>query len=158
MRIPSDLITKNKYTAGGEFIYSDTYEDYQGYYYILNNKFFEGKNFKANARQLIKINSDKVNKLKLNKATSVFAGLSNIKIPNINFSSFINKDKNLTRYFAKKINNNPILIKEIDEDTFKKIQSDPIYQTTYIGFYQGANQTSDQAYAQMVGLKEFVEG
>lgn len=168
MKIPSNLIKKNQYTLGGKLIYLDTYQDYQGYYYIINNQFFEGKEFKVGSRELIQINSDKVNKLKFDKATSTFANLSNIKLPNNKLPSSIYQYSQLsfftstppdeTRFFAKKLNNSPILIKEIDEDTFKKIQSDPVYQTTYIGTYLENPKTSEQAYSQMVGLREFVEG
>jgi hypothetical protein len=161
MRIPLDLITKDKYTTGKEFIYLDTYENYQGYYYILNNKFFEGKVFRTDSRELIKVSSDKVNKLKLSSALSLFAKLSNIKLPNTKLPSFNHNGQDPIRYFAKKINTSPILIKEIDKNTFDSTQSDSIYQTISINLPSGDFTNSkvlDDADKQMPGLKAFLIG
>jgi hypothetical protein len=161
MRPPSNIIAKSQYTAGKEYIFLDTHESYQGYYYILNNKFFEGKVFRTDSRELIKVSSDKVNKLKLSSALSLFAKLSNIRLPNTKLPSFNHNGQDPIRYFAKKINTNPILIKEIDKNTFDSIQSDSTYQTISINLPSGDftnPEVLDNADKQMPGLKAFLIG
>jgi hypothetical protein len=161
MKTPSNIIVKNQYTIGKEFIYSDTYENYQGYYYEINSRYFIGKVFNPNAREILKLNSDKVDRLRLNSLTSIFGKLSKVKLSNNKLSSFIYTGKNSIRYFAKKLNNNPILIKEIDKNTFDSIQQDdPIYQTISIkfpigGYFEG-QKSLDEAEKKMPGIKTFI--
>ena len=49
MRIPANIISKDKYTIGNEYLYLDTYKEYQGFYYELSNKFFAGVDFNLEA-------------------------------------------------------------------------------------------------------------
>mgnify|MGYP000061509656 CR=1 FL=1 len=43
-----------------------------------------------------------------------------------------------------------------DEDSYKSLQSQPVYQTTFVGTYNGTTQTIDQADQQVPGLKAFL--
>jgi hypothetical protein len=162
MRVPSNIIKENKYTIGKEYMYAISYKEYQGYYYEINGKFFAGKIFKTNSSELIRIETNKTNTLLTRAATYIFGKLSNTKINNISFPSVISKGDIYakTRYFTKKINNNPILIREINKDTFSELQNNPIYQTISIDFPEGgyfANQkTLDDAEKQMPGIKTFI--
>jgi hypothetical protein len=163
MRIPSNIIKENQYTIGKEYMYLSSYKEYQGYYYEINNKFYVGKTFNENAPELIKTSSsDKINILLTQPSTYVFGKLSNIKIINTPFSSIVNKvDLNArTRYFAKKLNNNPILIREVNKNNFYALLNDPIYQTISLDFpeggYFGTSSDLDEAEKQMPGIKTFI--
>jgi len=163
MRIPSNIIKENQYTIGKEYMYLSSYKEYQGYYYEINNKFYAGKTFNENASELIKILSPgKINILLTQPSTYVFGKLSNIKIINTPFSSIVNKvDLSArTRYFAKKLNNNPILIREVDKNNFYALLNDPIYQTISLDFpeggYFGTPSDLDEAEKQMPGIKTFI--
>lgn len=161
MKVPANIIVKSQYTQGKEFIYSDTYETYQGYYYEMNSRYFIGRTFDPNAREILKLQSDKVDKLKLNPKLFTFISLLKTKLPNITkISSILPDGRNSTRYFAKKLNYNPILIKEISEDTFNKLQTDPTYQTITLTLSAGDYDPVilDQADKQMPGLKSFLLG
>jgi len=161
MKVPSNIIVKSQYTVGKEFIYADSYENYQGYYYEMNNKYFVGRVFDPNALEILKVNSDKVDKLKLNSKLFTFISLLKTKIPAITKIPSVQPDgKKLTRYFAKKLNYNPILIKEVDEDTSIQLQSDPTYQilslTLPASDYDPA--ILDEADKKMPGIKAFLLG
>lgn len=166
MRIPSNIVVTGKYTIGKEYMYLNSYKEYQGYYYELNNKIFAGEKFSTNSPELIKIESDKVNTLLTRAATYTYGFLSKIKIPNNIVSASPQENSNsydkggevFLKFYCKKNNINPILIKQIDEKTYFNLKNDPIYQTIYIGTFKNKTITPDQAYSQMIGLKEFVEG
>lgn len=51
MRIPKNKIQVKQ--SHGELVYVDTLIQYNGPYYILNNKFYEGKEYKPSAKELI---------------------------------------------------------------------------------------------------------
>ncbi len=162
LRIPQNKIVKSKYTAGKEYMFETTYREYQGYYYELNGKLFAGKEFNSNAPILIKINSDNVNKLLTNPQTYAYGRVSGIKINNIPPSTIINKSNIFItkRYFYKKLNSNPILIREINKETFDYFQSNPLYQVISIDIPEGgffANQSSlEEANQKMPGIKDFL--
>jgi hypothetical protein len=162
LRIPSNQIVKSKYTIGKEYIFESTYREYQGYYYELNGKLFAGKEFNINAPILVKINLSNINPLRTNPSTLVYGIISGIKLNTIPPPSIISKSNIFTekRYFYKKINSNPILIKEINEDTFNSMQSNPLYQTISVGIPKGgffANQSSLEVYDKiMPGIKLFI--
>ena len=136
MRIPSNIILKDKYTIGKEYIYSDTYEPYQGFYYEVSNKFFAGKDFDPNAREIIKKDSTQVNRLLLNPKTAEYGRISNVQLPistppppQPNF--FENVPDGLEEYdayFYKRIIGKNILIKQIDKETYGKYRNNPVYQ------------------------------
>jgi len=160
MKVPANIISTGKYTQGNEFMYSDNYESYQGYYYEINNKTFAGKEFNTNAREIIKLDSSKVNKLKSNPETSTYGFLSNNTIEENKASGIVYLGEDIIRYFAKKLNNNPALIREIDKNTFEMLKTDPIYQTIAVNI-PASEETSlelEQADKQMPGLKDFLLG
>jgi hypothetical protein len=132
LRVPQNQIVTSKYTAGKEYMFVSTYREYKGYYYELNGKLFAGKEFNPNNVELMKLNSDNVNKLRTNPSTYLYGTISNVvlnkttKIASIPFTGAV------TRYFAKKINLDPIIIKEISKETFEQTQSDPLYQTLIV--------------------------
>jgi hypothetical protein len=82
MRVPSNIIIENKYTLGKELIYAKTYEEYQGYYYEINDKLFAGREFDPKALQLIRINSADVNPLRFNPKTATYGNLTKTTLPN----------------------------------------------------------------------------
>ena len=59
-------------------------------------------------------------------------------------------------FFYRKINQTPIKINRTDEETYKSLQNNAIYQTTFVGNYQGATQNPEIAEQQMPGLKAFL--
>jgi hypothetical protein len=156
VNIPQNTIIIN-YTSGKEYLVLSTYEEYIGYYYEVSDTFFAGDKFNVNAPELVKIGSNRINKLKANPATSEYAKLSGIKIDNIEIKSIIYTGVDGIRYFAKKVNNN--LIKEINKETFDQIQSNPLYQSVFL---QYSSRTSfddkevEEANKIIVGIKEFL--
>ena len=164
MKIPSNLIQTGKYTSGGEYVEAISNKPYQGYYYELSGILYAGKEYNKNAPKLIK--AQEANQLYNNNLdTAIFSINSGITSQQLQSPPFYNLPvsdltyRNATiRFFAKKTNNTPILIREINENAYNSLKNDFIYQTTYIGTYQGITQTPEQAYSQMIGLKEFVEG
>jgi hypothetical protein len=166
IRVPSNQIVTSKYTAGSEFLVESTNTVYIGYYYELNNNFYAGKSYNAKSPKLIKI-KDRNTLLSKNTSLAIFSLISGItsqqlsstKIPSLPTNSFIGGyDPSITNFYCNKITNNPILIKNINEDDYKSLQSNPLYQTTYIGIYNNKSQTLDQANQQIPGLKIFLTG
>lgn len=161
MRIPANTI-EIKYTSGDEFVYSFNYKFYQGHYYEFNDKFFAGKEFDIYAPELVKANSKEINTALTNPKTFIYGSFSKIKPNNSVPASVISKGNinGGTRYFYKKINSNPILIREINKDTFEKFQNNPYYQVISIEFPEGGyfgNQKSlDEAESKMPGIKAFI--
>jgi hypothetical protein len=157
MRVPANIITENKYTIGKEFINKKTHKLYQGYYYELNNKFFAGKEFNNNAPELIKIKSDQVNNLLLTAATYVFGSLSKVKLTDQKIPSFFFRYESNIRYFTAKSNTNPILIKEINKETFNQIKDDPLYLSVLLSYDGGfSDKELNEAEIKIPGIKTFV--
>jgi hypothetical protein len=161
MKIPSNKIKTGKYTSGGEFVEEITNKPYQGYYYELNNSLYAGKEFKDDAPKIIKIqDANKMYYKNLDTATfSNLSGITSQQLSSPKVTGIVNTSGSPIRYFAKKLNNNPILIKEIDKDTYNSLQKDPIYQTIIINL--PASDTPDpnvldNANKQMPGLKPFI--
>lgn len=137
MGVPKNQILENQYTRGGEFYTSSDGKNYQGYYCIISStKFFTGKTYDSTSKPLTK----------------------RIEIPSVANPTSLPKQVLATRFFIRKVNVQPIIIKEVNEDTYESLQNDPIYQTTYIGTYNGNNQTPDQAEKQIQGIKTFLLG
>lgn len=170
VRIPQNQII-SKYTAGNEYMLIKTQNEYKGYYYELNNKTFAGKTFDPNNPEIVKIKSDKFNKLLSKASTYAYGAISGTKIPNTSFNSLpitnnftpkniINEadsDNNMNpKFYCKKINIQPYVIKEVNESDYKSLQQDPLYQTTYTGTYQNKTQNIDQAEKQLPGIKAFL--
>jgi hypothetical protein len=159
VRVPSNLIITSKYTIGNEFLLESDHTNYQGYYYELNGGTFAGKVFDTNAPTLISVTSSAVNDLLINPQTSTYGSVSGANVNVTNFNSTVYIGTGL-RYFAKRIDSSPILIKEVNVDTYTKLQSDPFYQTIAVNIPStdsGADSPAlDQADQQMPGLKAFV--
>lgn len=157
--LPSNIVT-TKYTPGGEFVNILTNVAYQGYYYEYNNRTYAGNQFNINAPEIVKINSQNHNKLYNNTQTAIYSVSSGIKSKDITatpVSSLPYPGISLTtstKFFYKKHNDN--VIKKIDEDGYKSLQKNPIYQTTFVGTYNNKTQTIDQANQQVPGLKAFL--
>lgn len=170
IRIPANTIVTSKYTAGNELVVESTNVIYVGYYYELNNNLYAGKTFDSKAPKLILI-KDRNTLLNRNNSLATFSIISGITsqqlqtpnssgLPNTPLQS--NNDI-ITKFYYKKINE-PNLIKEISEDDFKSLQTNPIYQTISIQFIaspsyiNGIPQNLDQADQQMPGIKTFLLG
>jgi hypothetical protein len=158
MKIPKNIIKTGKYTSGGEFYFKITQAPYSGYYYILNNLYYAGKEYNEKAPEIVKI--QQTNNMLFRSSTAIFSSLSGItsqmlKSPKIT-SVQPNTESNLVpeRYFSSQINIKPTIIKEISKDTYDSLQGNSLYQTTFIGPTQSIN----QAEKQLPGLKAFLEG
>ena len=160
MRIPKNIISENLYTSGDEFVDVKTNALYQGYYYEYKSKFYAGNTFDFKAPEIIKIK--KSNSLFNNISTVIFSAISGISSQAITSAIVkgnpIKTENKTVIFFSRQVNIQPILIKSIDENTYLSIQKDAIYQTIYIGTYKGNITSAEQAYTQMPGLKEFLEG
>lgn len=158
MRIPKNIIETGKYTTGGELVYKETQASYKGYYYILSNRYFVGKEYTSVAPELIKV--EKTNSLLYRPSTAIFSVISGItskslKSPKVQ-SIRPNVENNPTpiRYFSQQVNVKPTIIKEISKETYDSLQGNSLYNTTFVG----PNQDIDQANKQMPGLKDFLLG
>jgi hypothetical protein len=162
MRIPSNLI-KYDYTIGDEFIYVSNQKNYQGYYYILGNKYFVGKEFKINSPELYKKTSPEYNTLLENpllKTYSLISGKTSQNLAPSKYTSVIKLDldtdqEEVETYYAKKININPPFIRQIDKTTYLNLQKDPFYQLVSL---KSDYSDLEQAEKQMPGLKAFLYG
>jgi hypothetical protein len=160
MGLPTNIIV-TKYTPGGEFVNMLTNAAYQGYYYEYNNRTFAGNQYSVNAPEIVRINSQNHNKLYNNTQTAIYSVSSGIKskditTPPVASLPFSGIDPTIsTKFFYKKYNDN--IIKETNEDGYKTLQKNPIYQTTFVGTYNGKTQTIDQANLQVPDLKAFLE-
>lgn len=163
MRIPNNIIVKNKYTVGNEFVDPTTNLSYQGYYYELNGSFFQGKEFRTDAPKIIRKQEE--NTLLNDPSTAAFSRISGItsqqlqplKIPSSPQSFNGNRG---TRFFVKQINAYPTSIKEINEETFKLLNTkpSPFYQAIFVGEYNNQFLSISQANQQMSGLETFLLG
>ena len=157
MKIPANVIETGKYTSGGEFVYKTNQTPYKGYYYILSNRFFAGKEYSADAQEIIQIKES--NTLLYRLATAAFSLASGITSQSLRQKPVPSLQTNIEgtptpiRYFSRKVNIKPITIKEISKETYDSLQGDSLYQTTFVG----PNQSIDKAEKQMPGLKAFLE-
>jgi hypothetical protein len=162
MRIPSNII-KTNYTAGKEYMYATSYKEYQGYYYEINNKFYVGKTYNSDSKELLKIEPKNINTLLTRASTYVYGLISGVKSSQLSSPKFISFPKtNLDidtegdeTYYAKKLNTNPILIKQIDKKAFDELKQDPFHQVVSL---KADHSNLDQANKQMPGLKAFLLG
>jgi len=162
MRVPANLI-KTNYTAGKEYMYLTSYKEYQGYYYEMNNKFWVGKTYNSNSKELVKIELKNINTLLAQASTYVYGLVSGIKSSQLSspkFNSFPKTDLDTDTegdetYYTKKLNINPTIIKQINKETFDKLKQDPFYQVISL---KPDRSNLDQADKQMPGLKSFLFG
>ena len=61
MRIPKNKIQVKQ--SHNELVYKNTLIDYSGPYYVLNNKFYEGKEYKPTAKELITKQNEEYTKM-----------------------------------------------------------------------------------------------
>jgi hypothetical protein len=155
VKVPANII-ETKYTSGNEFVFSFNYKYYQGHYYELNDKIFAGKEFNVNAPELIKADSKEINPLLTSTKTLVYGSLSKIKLNNTNVKGIVPQDTDLVSFYCKKINTNPILIKQINEQTYYVLKNDPLYIITYIGNYKGIDQDINDASKQIPELRDWL--
>lgn len=157
MRIPANII-KSKYTSGNEFIYKLNYKFYQGHYYELNDRFFVGKEFNADAPELIKAsNNTEVNDLLTRAATFIYGYISKNKLSNNKPASFLYDNQSTSRYYLSKVNIIPILIKEVSKDTYEKFQNDPLYKSVVLSYKGGFSEKElNEAEKKMPGIITFV--
>ncbi len=164
IRIPKNTIVESKYTIGNEYILLSSYQRYQGYYYEMNGKFFAGKEFDQNAPELQKILSSKSNNLLTLASTFLFGKLSGINVNSNTIPTYVYQPTEedysrgySIRYFYKKINTNPILIREINKETYDSLLNNPLYQViSIIWTVRPENVNLDEAEKQMPGLKAFL--
>lgn len=156
MRVPANIIETGKYTSGGEFVTQKTQKPYQGYYYIINDRYFAGKEYKSDAEEIIQVKES--NTLLYRLATAAFSLASGITSQSLRTPKISSIQPNIegssvsVRYFSQQTNVKPILIKEISKETYDSLQGNALYRTTFIG----PEQSIDQAEKQMPGLKTFL--
>lgn len=165
--IPKTAIITGKYASQGEYIYASTNTPYEGYYYEFAGKKFAGKEYSVDALEIIKPLSTPQNTFLRNPLTSLYSLISNglsqvpqsvnfVSIPYNNDSDFLYEQNQQPRFFCKKVNDPSIGIKEINENTYKSLQNNPLYQTTYIGTYNNKTQLREDAFNQIEGLMTFI--
>ena len=178
LRVPKNKVKEGKYTSGGQFIEVNTNKIYKGYYCEFNNEFYIGKEFDIKSPKLTPVKNANT-LLNKGKSLAIFSTITGITsqalqstpIPGVPFSPGINnapgggnipnipaisKENIPPKFYCKKTNNQPIIIKEINETTYKSFLTNPLYQTTFTGTYQGKNQTIEDAEKQMPGLVSFL--
>jgi hypothetical protein len=135
MRYPKNQLKENLHTPGGEFIDTSNNRVYSGYYWELNGRYFVGKTASNNAIELKKATPEEIQRAQLNKTE----GINNVSkrtilSSNANVTGIpANTSTSSIRYFSKQINVTPIIIKEINKDTFDSIKGNPLYQTISLG-------------------------
>ena len=158
MRVPKNIIETGKYTTGGELVYKETQASYKGYYYILSNRYFVGKEYIANAPELIKIQQS--NTLLYRPSTAIFSAVSGVTSKSLRSPKVASIQPNIesnptpVRYFSQQVNVKPIIIKEISKETYDSLQGNSLFTTTFVG----PTQNIDQAEKQIPGLRAFLEG
>jgi hypothetical protein len=155
IRIPQNQTITSKYTSGGEYMIANTQNEYKGYYYELNNKTYAGENFNINNPEIVKINSDKYNKLLGNPNTYAYGVVSGVKIGSFIPSSIVYNYNSDIRYFTYHITKK--LIKEVNEDVFKLVQTNPIYTSVKLTFVSGFKENElKEAEKKIPGITDFV--
>ena len=167
IKLPSNQILKAKYTPGPqEYVYLKTYEPYIGYYYEINGRTFAGKTYSSEAPEIITFDKKTNNVLLRDPDTEMYAKLSGMTINSFELKGIPFNPSNeqieqgfMTRYFAKKTSSSSLLdIKEIDQDTFKTISKDPLYQTLRIQYnFSPTDEELNEFDRQMPGLKQYVQ-
>jgi hypothetical protein len=164
MKIPKNQIKENLYTSGNEFITMNN-KSYSGYYFIANGRYFIGKIFNLTADEIKPISHEE--SIKINTINNLPNNLSDIIKSKIvsssntpaNISSIPpNSSSGNFRYFYKQVNQFPILIKEINQDTFNVIRNNPLYETLIISsnsIYLNSP-ILEEAEKTFIGIKSFL--
>jgi hypothetical protein len=165
MRIPNNIIVKNQYTIGNEFVDPTTNISYQGYYYELNGSFFQGKEFNPSSPKLIRKANENI--LLNNPLTATFSKVSGITSQQLQPPLITSAPLGVSldyfygvNFFVKQLNIDPPLIKKIDEETYRslKASSPPLYQVIFIGTFENRTLSTEEANQQMPGLKDYLSG
>jgi hypothetical protein len=147
LRVPKNQ-TITKYTSGGEYVIAKTGVRYQGYYCEVGGNTYTEKEYNPSSSLLLTTTtSENYNQL-LKPSTFIYSAISNVKIPptqpiqsytyssNSLIDTFISEGFitpiQTTRYFIKKINLKDI--REVNQSTFNKFTSDPLYIGTTVLF------------------------
>ncbi len=165
LRVPQNKIQEKKYTSGGEYIIEKTNESYKGYYYEFNNALYTGELFNTASLKLIPIQKRNglLGRGKSLATFSVLSGITSQLLQSPLITSVINKgfsfDK-IFRFFCK--DKKTSIIREIDEDTYKSLSNNPLYETTSIqfdpspGYPGGIPQDLDKAEKEISGISIFI--
>jgi hypothetical protein len=151
MRAPKN-IAKVNYTSGEKYLDSN-YNPYTGYYCEVRGKAYPGKVYTGLAKQLI-------------LASSL---VRDNKVNNYRFVSNPNdfQKEHVLRYFIKYINAVPIVVKEIDFNTYNNFKNNPAYQvislkyqvleegSTFSGLFD--DDEVEQADKKMPGIKLYLQ-
>lgn len=165
LRVPQNKIKEKKYTSGGEYVIEKTNEDYKGYYYEFNNALYIGESFTTSSLKLIPVQER--NKLlgrgKSLATFSVLSGITSQMLESPIITSVISKGfsfNKVTKFFCK--DKKTGIIKEVDEDTYKSLSTNPLYESTTIqsepspGYPGGIPQNLDKAEKEMPGISTFI--
>jgi hypothetical protein len=166
MRIPSNIITTGKYTIGKEFINTSDNKLYQGFYYQIGDRSFVGKSFDQNAPELKKVTDDHFFFTDKNKEYGRLTQLDpkSIQEP----KSIYNPDMSIKdaggdyfyTYYAKKYNYYPILIREINKETYDNLKNNNIWQVIALVTTQGDGGVDikeiNRAEKEMPGIKTWL--
>ena len=151
MKFPKNIILSNQYTSGGKYVIKGTLVPYAGYYFVMHDKAFTGKEPDRTSQALEKL-TDALAKNALKNAKNA------LKKHNFNTTIDSNEFEETTRYFAKRPLESPIRISEIDKETFDSIQYDPQYQSISIRWntIRDNSKVIQQADDKFSGLKLFL--
>lgn len=158
IKIPQNKIIV-KYTSSGEYVVKNTNKKYKGYYYELNGTTYAGKEYNDKNPILIKITAENYNNLLSNIKTALYGLISNVNIPKTPkiISAYSDPASESIRYFIKKINISPILIKEVNKDTFTSFKTNPIYQTLEVNYRPNLPESVlNELNKKMPGIKDFL--
>ena len=166
MRIPSNIIETGKYTVGKEFISTSDNKEYQGYYYQIGDRYFAGKVFDNKSPELKKIDDDYFIFLNIDKEYGKLTKLDpkSVQIPktihNPDLSAKDAEGEDFLTYYAKKLNYYPILIREINKETYLELQSSNTWQVISLVTTQGDGGMSieeiNRAEREMPGMRAWL--
>jgi hypothetical protein len=144
MYYPKSRIQENLYSSGGEFIYLNTGQPFQGFYHkTYDGRFFEGKTHDFNSSELKSVSTAitsaqtqpvNLGSMIYDKASSgAYTYLKTMKTP---ASYYPSPDENdykrgyIIRYFIKKANGAASTIQEVSSETAREAVKNPLYIST----------------------------
>ena len=145
MYYPKSRIQENLYSSGGEFIYLNTGQPFQGFYHkTYDGRFFEGKTHDFNSAELKSatltnntiVSNQPVNIASMiyDKASSgAYTYLKTMKTPESYYPSPDENDYKrgyIIRYFTKKANGTASTIQEVSSETAREAVKNPLYIST----------------------------
>jgi hypothetical protein len=121
IRIPKNMVITAQYTSGADYYIKGTNIPYKGYYFVVNDKAFTGKEPTKDSQPLDKTATD-AKAAEKNKITPYYFNPATVETHN----------DEVTRYFIKKTMEIPVKIIEVDKDTFQSVQKNPGYASIQI--------------------------